>query len=122
MRLERTVGRHDLVLETKTIGKDLLVLIYGGDEHHIGGVSIAYPTKSHYRDAYTISLNSTSLPGHKDYVLSNSIAEKLSKALTQVVTVVVGIHMDNASEEEIKMVVQESHAMADEVLRHLKQT
>ncbi len=121
MRIERTVGRHNLVLEAQSIGKDLLILIYGGDEHHIGSVSIAYPTKSHYRDASTISLNSTSLPGHKDYVLSNVIAEKLSKALMLVVTVIVGIHMDNATEDEIKSVVKESIEMADEVIGHFQQ-
>ena len=76
MMFEKQAGRHIIYLEAKSIGKDLLVTIFGGDEHHIGGVAVAYPTKSHYRDASTISVNSITLPGHKDYVVANSSADE----------------------------------------------
>ncbi len=118
MRIERKAGGHTIVSDSQAIGNDLIVIIYGGDEHHIGGISVAYPTKSHYRDAFTISLNSITLPGHKDYVLANSLAEKLAEALRRVVTVVVGIHMDNATEDDIKRAVETSHLMTDEIIAH----
>ena len=116
MRIERKAGRHTIILEQYNIGNDILLMILGGDEHHIGGVSVAYPTRSHYRDAVTISLNSLTLPGHKDYVLSNSLAEKVSGALEKVVTVIVGIHMENATKDEIELAVKVSHELVDEFL------
>ena len=116
MRFEHKVGRHTIILDSQFIGEDVLVTIYGGDEHHIGGISVAYPTRSHYREATTISLNSITLPGHKDYVLANELAEKISSALDRVVTVVVGIHMDHATKEEIKMAVDTSHQLVDAFL------
>ncbi|MHA1663094.1 MAG: hypothetical protein ACTSVR_07550, partial [Candidatus Thorarchaeota archaeon] len=62
MILEQKAGSHTIYLEVKEIGKDLLISIHGGDEHHIGGVSIAYVTPSHYRDASTVSLSSLTFP------------------------------------------------------------
>ena len=116
MRFEQKAGKYTIILDAQTIGSDILVTIFGGDEYHIGGISVAYPTKSHYRDATTISLNSITLPGHKDYILSNEIAEKIAGALEKVVTVVVGIHMEHATKDDIEMAVKTSHHLVDEFL------
>ena len=37
LMFEKRSGRHIIYLDAKSIGKDLLVAIFGGDEHHIGG-------------------------------------------------------------------------------------
>ncbi|MHA1576185.1 MAG: hypothetical protein ACTSU3_02375 [Candidatus Thorarchaeota archaeon] len=105
MKIERNVGPHTLVLKADTIGDDVLVTIYGGDEHHIGGIALAYPTKSHYRDATTVSVNTITAPGHKDYLVANTAAEKISKALSTVVVVSVGIHINAATKDEITEIV-----------------
>lgn len=118
MMFEKQAGRHIIYLETKSIGKDLLVTIFGGDEHHIGGVAVAYPTKSHYRDASTISVNSITLPGHKDYVVANSSAEKICKALTRPVISTVGIHYDAAMPEEIQEIIKVVDDLVDEAILH----
>lgn len=96
----------------------MLVVIYGGDEHHIGAVAVAYPAMSHYRAASTVSLNSLTLPGHSDYVVANSAAEKTCKALRVTTVVAVGIHMNNASKEEIEGAVQATDLMVDEMIAH----
>ncbi|MFQ5831499.1 MAG: hypothetical protein ACE5H4_02230 [Candidatus Thorarchaeota archaeon] len=116
MMFEKQAGRHKIFIHTETIGNDLLVAIYGGDEHHIGGVSVAYPTKSHYRNATTISVNSLTLPGHKDYVVANSTAEKVCKSLEKPVVVTVGIHYDAATSEEIEQVIQIVDELTEEVI------
>jgi hypothetical protein len=103
--LESNVGHHKILLDARKIGTDILVTIYGGDEHHIGGVAIAYPTKSHYRNTTTISVNTMTFPGHKDYLVANTAAEQICKALSNPVVVSVGIHMNNASKDEIKQAV-----------------
>ena len=106
MILEKRAGRHTIYLDAKLIGRDLLVSIFGGDEHHIGGVSIANVTESHYRDASTVSVSTLTFPGHKDYVLSGSVSETLCKALGTSVVVTVGIHYDEASTEEIQEIIR----------------
>ncbi|MHA2002635.1 MAG: prenylated flavin chaperone LpdD [Candidatus Thorarchaeota archaeon] len=118
MMFEKQAGRHIIYLEAKSIGKDLLVTIFGGDEHHIGGVAVAYPTKSHYRDASTISVNSITLPGHKDYVVANSSAEKMCKELARPVVSTVGIHYDAATPEEIQGIIKVVDSLVDEAILH----
>ncbi|MFW9888852.1 MAG: hypothetical protein ACFFER_11740 [Candidatus Thorarchaeota archaeon] len=118
MMFEKQAGRHIIYLEAKSIGKDLLVAIFGGDEHHIGGVAVAYPTRSHYRNASTISVNSITLPGHKDYVVANSSAEKMCKALMRPVISTVGIHYTAATSEEIQDIIRVVDDLVDEAILH----
>jgi hypothetical protein len=118
MMFEKQAGRHTIYLEARSIGKDLLVTIFGGDEHHIGGVAVAYPAKSHYRNASTISVSSITLPGHKDYIVANSSAEKICKALTRPVISTVGIHYDAATSEEIQEIIKVVDDLVDEAISH----
>jgi alpha-beta hydrolase superfamily lysophospholipase len=118
MIVEKKAGRHTIYLDAKEIGNDLLIAIHGGDEHHIGGVAIAYPTKSHYRDATTISVSTLTLPGHKDYVVANTAAEKICKALEVPTVVTVGIHYDNASSKDIEEIISVVNALVNETITH----
>ncbi len=118
MIIEKKAGRHTIFLDAKEIGKDLLIAIYGGDEHHIGGVAAAYPTESHYRDATTVSVSTLTLPGHKDYVVANTAAEKICKALEVPVIVTVGIHYDNATGKEIEEIISVVNALVDKIIAH----
>ena len=120
MMIQKRVGRHNIVLDARSVGNDLLVVIYGGDEHHIGAVAVAYPTMSHYKAKGTVSLNSLTLPGHSDYVVANSAAEKTCKALRITTVVTVGIHMEDASKEEIEGAVEAADLMVDEMIAHHK--
>ena len=116
MILEQKAGRHIIYLEVKEIGKDLLISIHGGDEHHIGGVAIAYVTPSHYRDASTVSMSSLTFPGHKDYVVANSAAEKICKKLERSTVVTVGIHYDKATMNDIDEIIKAVDGLVDELL------
>jgi len=118
MIVEKKAGRHTIYLDAKEIGKDLLIAIYGGDEHHIGGVAAAYPTESHYRDATTVSVSTLTLPGHKDYVVANTAAEKICKALEVPTIVTVGIHYENATGKEIEEIITVVNVLVDKIIAH----
>ena len=116
MKIERTIDSIALVLSHEKIGDDLQVTVYGGDKHHLGGVAFAYPTKSHYRDAMTVSVNTITAPGHKDYVVANSVAERVCKALNIPTLVSVGIHVDHASKGQIESIIKEVDSMTTELI------
>jgi hypothetical protein len=116
MILQKKGGRHTIYLETQEIGKDILVSIHGGDEHHIGGVAIAYVTQSHYRDASTISVSTLTFPGHKDYIVANSAAEKICKSLHRQTVVTVGIHYEKATKDEVNVIIETVDALIDELI------
>ncbi|MFX1483902.1 MAG: hypothetical protein ACFFCP_12040, partial [Promethearchaeota archaeon] len=92
--------------------------IYGGDEHHIGGAAVAYPTPSHYRDATTVSVSTMTLPGHKDYIVANTAAETICKALGTPVVVTVGIHYENATKSDIAEIVSVVDSLVQDAILH----
>jgi len=118
LKIERTIDSIPLVLSHEKIGTDLQVTIYGGDAHHIGGVALAYPTQSHYHDAMTVSVNTITVPGHKDYVVANSAAEAICKALSIPTAVIVGIHIADATKEQIVAIVNEVDSMVSEMIAY----
>lgn len=118
MILERKAGRHSIFLEAKDVGNDLLITIYGGDEHHLGGVSVAYEAKSHYRDTSTVSVSTLTFPGHKDYLVSNSAAEQICKALKRSTVVATGIHYNNATKGEIDAIIKAVDWLTKELISH----
>jgi hypothetical protein len=118
MILERKAGRHSIFLDAKDIGKDLLITIHGGDEHHLGGVAVAYETKSHYRDASTVSVSTLTFPGHKDYLVANSVAEQVCKTLQKSVVVTTGIHYENATKDEIENILKAVDWLVKELIMH----
>ena len=118
MIFEREAGSHTIFLDVKEIGNDLLIAIYGGNAHHIGGAAVAYPTPSHYRDAMTVSVSTMTLPGHKDYVVANTAAEKICKALETPTIVTVGIHYDNATKNDIEEIISVVDSLVQDAISH----
>ena len=89
-------GRYRVWLKEETIGKDKLYLVGGGETPHIGGVIVVEPGK----EPVVIRLGT-----HYDYVVLQPIAEMASKKYKVTAVAVGGIHIDNASKEEIDIIV-----------------
>ncbi len=96
-----------------SIGNDRLFLITGGSEH-IGAVANAYWNKGEVH----ISLNE--LPHHKEGGLACECAELAAKTLNCTCTVVMGIHIDNASGEDIDNIINFVRKEMDAKLNKLK--
>lgn len=93
------VQAEDIELVATVVGRDLLLLISGG-ERHIGATSTAY------LNGDNVEVQTSAVPHHKEDIISESIAVKVSEALRKTVTVVMGIHYDNLSKEGILEVVK----------------
>ncbi len=120
MKMKRPLARGSVSLESKNIGEDLVVIIYGGDSPHVGGAAIAYVTKSRYRDDLTTSVSILSFPGHKDYILAQSTAEKLASTLNKSVVVIAGVHINDATHEQIDEVITTVNSMIDDMVSQLQ--
>lgn len=94
--LESGQGRTWVRLEAQPLGNEWLVVITN-DYPHLGAVAIGdFDATSGRASASVITL-----PGHRDDVVARAQAQNLARALQRRVCVVVGIHIDNASQEEI---------------------
>lgn len=93
-------------------GDDLAVMICGGEKGHIGAVALAEPRDS-LRDAQKISASASVLccSGHKEDLLARETALMLAARFNCRVTVTAGLHVDNASAEDIAALEESCRAL-----------
>lgn len=107
--LERTIfqvesgeGRYQIQLTAVLCGRDLSVTITGGESPHIGAVCLAQ-----YEDERNSATVSTiCVYAHRDDQPAAVCAKDISSRLKCTATVSVGIHIDNATPEEINILNQ----------------
>ena len=90
-------GKYKVWLEQKKIGDDLVYFLGGGQKPHIGGVIICEPGKKP---------RIMKLKDHYDYVVLKPIAEAACKKYKKTVVATGGIHIDNATKNEIDILVE----------------
>jgi metal-dependent hydrolase (beta-lactamase superfamily II) len=89
-------GKYKVFLEKHELGDDLIYILGGGEKSHIGGAVICEPGKKAYVLTYS---------NHHDHIVLTPIAQAACKKYNKTVVAVGGIHIDNASKEEIKTIV-----------------
>ena len=89
-------GKYKVFLEEKKFDEDLIYILGGGEKSHIGGVVICEPGKKP---------EVVALEGHYDYVVLKLVAEAACKKYDKRVATIGGIHVDNATKEEIDVLV-----------------
>jgi len=93
-------GKYKVFLEKKVIGNDLIFILGGGEKSHIGGYVFCSPGK----DPQIIKIS-----GHYDDVVLKPIAEAACKKYKTKVIAVGGVHIDNATKDEIEILVNNCH-------------
>jgi len=90
-------GKYKVWLDQKRIGENLLFILGGGEKSHIGGIVVCEPRKKP---------EVIRLEGHFDDVVLKPIAEAACKKYKTTVVAVGGVHVDNATKEEIDILVK----------------
>jgi hypothetical protein len=90
-------GKYKVFLEKKELDDDLIYTLGGGERSHIGGIIFCEPGK----EPIVIRLE-----GHYDYIVLEPIALEASKKYNKKVVAIGGVHIDNASKEEIEILVR----------------
>ncbi len=87
-------------LNARSQGRDILLTVTGG-QGHIGAVAVARP---HLKDNPQVEL--FELPRHREGPLARECALALATTTNRVCVASVGIHVDNATKEEIAGIVE----------------
>ena len=90
-------GKYKVFLEKHILDEDIIYILGGGEKSHIGGVVVCEPGKKP---------EIIKLEGHYDCIVLQPIAEEACKKFNRKIVVVGGIHVDNASKEEIDILVK----------------
>jgi hypothetical protein len=90
-------GKYKVFIKKIKNGDDLIYILGGGELSHIGGIAICEPGKK---------TQSIRLEGHYDDMVLTPIAEAACKKYNTKVVAVGGVHVDNASKQEIEILVK----------------
>lgn len=88
-------GKYTLTAEIVDTGEGLSVTLTGGDKTHVGGIAISTPDGK---------VEQISLPGHRDVEVAAPMAKRLAEKYRVPVSVVAGIHINNATAEDIEII------------------
>lgn len=87
-------GKHRVWLKRIELDEDLVYVLGGGEKSHVGSVAIMVPGEN---------CNVITRKGHYDHVVIKPIAEAICERYGQTVVVVGGIHVDDATKEDIEI-------------------
>ena len=89
-------GKYKVFLEKHELDDGLIYILGGGEKSHIGGIVTCEPGKK---------TRVIKFGGHYDYIVLKPIAEGACEKYNKKVVVVGGVHIDNATKEEIDILV-----------------
>jgi len=110
----RAAGGVVITLTVQRTGRDLLLLLAGGDEPHIGSVVAASPRASRSGIGLSATSSVINRPGHCDEIPARRLAEKLAASLNTHVVCACGIHVDQASDDTIRNILACCEALEQE--------
>lgn len=101
------------------VGSDLQVVITAG-KAHVGATALAVPCQT-TAEGVTASVSVMTAPGHRDDVVAGKSALDICKALRCNVGVTAGLHIDNATQEEIMTLVANAKEAINTLIKKLKE-
>jgi len=103
--LIKAEGRIAVQFTVVQMGKDLCIVVCGGDRPHLGAAAVAqcHPSLANPSEL-SASVSVLTLLGHKEDKLAASVAERISRKIGANVAVLCGIHVDDISKTEIECV------------------
>jgi len=103
-------------------GPDISVCFGGGEAHHIGAVALGIPRPS-LADSSMPSASASVLcvTGHKEDQLARAAALELATLFACRVNVTVGLHVDGATAEDIRLLDENYGAVLSEVKRRISE-
>jgi len=104
-------GRTRVSLSAHHMGSDLVVCIYN-ENAHIGAVSIGEYDRATQRASSSVI---TRL-GHKDDMVAQKVAHLISNHTKNSVCVIVGIHIENITKDEIDQVSENTGSLINEFI------
>jgi len=110
--LEEGIGRTQVYLWARHLGKDRLIYIYNSNAH-LGAVAISeFDTRAGRASTSVITLR-----GHKDDQVASESAHLICKQTRKPVCVIVGIHVDDITEEEILKILDNANSVVHKYLK-----
>lgn len=109
-------GKYSIEAEAAFCGNDISVSVCGGTLHHIGATALA--VYEPVRDSATVS--TMTVYTHRDDKVAAHFAKAISREMKCTVSACAGIHIDDASAEELGILWENSKRCCEAMLARLK--
>ncbi len=110
MKWELTILNRLVICTVTPLDDGIHVLLTGGDNGHIGAVSVCDPDQAS---------ETMTFPGHKEQYITEPWAKAIANTIHQRCCVVCGIHYDAASPDEIQHIMKETDQLLRRILDQL---
>ena len=120
-----TVGKAPFAVTLNVIsteGEGLACFLYGGTLPHVGGQALASPGPMlHGEQLSRVDLWTATVPGHKDAEAAAAVARILCLECGEQVSVAAGIHVDDATADDLGMLMRNCKEAASAAARMIKE-
>ena len=106
MRISTGKGKYTVWLEQHNIGSDVLFILGGGEKTHIGSVVISEPNNP---------LTVHRFGNHLDHQVLTPLIEAARHHFNTTIVVVGGIHIDNATKQDIDILIQNCKEVTSQI-------
>lgn len=116
-----TFGSGPLAVTARAelVGGDVVAVVTGGTSPHAGAVALAVPCEP-TPEGTDCSAGVLCAPGHRDDIPARLLSLRLCKALRRTVCMTVGIHLDNASADDIRALLRHAESAVEGLEKALK--
>lgn len=111
IKINRKMNRLEINLVAIHMGKDICIVLTGGDTPHLGAVTVGSPI---------LSVETFTFENHKEDIITRMLGEILSKEYKGNFVLCCGIHLDNITKQEISDVLKLSSEITIELCKRLK--
>lgn len=102
------------------IGNDILIVIGGGQNFHVGSVAVAYPyNRGGKGQNISSSVSLITVRGHREDQLVLEASRRLSINMDKCVVLCAGLHIDDAKTGDIQKMVDNFNCLISDVEQFL---
>lgn len=113
-------GALAVTARAESAGRDIIAVVTGGTSPHAGAVALAVPCEP-TPEGTDCSASVLCAPGHRDDIPARRLSLLLCKTLRRTVCMTVGIHLDNASADDIRALLQHAESAVEGLGKALKE-
>ncbi len=113
-------GKHELKAVAAVTEDGINVYIGGGERPHIGSIAVSLPRPSLTGDGSMSSTTSVfNVRGHKDDGIALPMAEDICRRTGMAVVVTAGIHIDDATIDDINLLKENGARLVERILNKI---
>jgi hypothetical protein len=113
-------GMHQVTLKMWHTGEGWIGSLTGGEKPHVGGVLLAVPRPSLKGSGMSCDIWSIPVPAHLDNEAALPLVKQICTKIGEVVSLTSGIHINNASAEDIAIIRRNCQTALDKLWERME--